>query len=421
MGTNQPDDRRGAWTPPPRPDWVAQVNAEGEVLDLRSVVPLRPEELIATAMANTGLSNFGDDDWREPFEIYVRSLDAEAELHLMGRIMTRTDLLMLLEARLQIEDLYARHPEIDDEVIEAPLWIFGQGRSGTSLLQTLLALDPANRTPRFWEVMFPVPPSSGPDRRREVGDARITLWNRVTPEIVSMHDFRGEAETETIHAESLSFRCPPWLNLFGLTMSYNIHMAGEDYTKSFAYAKRVFKALQWQDGNRARWVFKSPDSVHHLPELLRVFPDARLVFAHRDPVKALASAVNLIGTLTWIRSDRRMAAGTYDSVTDPNIVSAALAATIDLQESGTIPSKQLGNVQYGDLVSDPVATVRELYRFHGIDMSPEFERRILQYLEEHPREERPAHRYARGSDETIAAERAMLARYQQHYNVPEEL
>jgi hypothetical protein len=420
MSTDAPADRRSSWSPPSRPDWVERVNAEGAVLDMRSVVPLQPDELVATAMANTGLSDFGEDDWREPFGIYVRSLDTEADLHLMGRIMTRTDLLMLLEARLRLEDLYARHPEIDDEVIDAPLWIFGQGRSGTSLLQTLLALDPANRTPRFWEVMFPVPPADGPDRRRELGDARIRLWNRVTPEIVSMHDFRGDAETETIHAESLSFRCPPWLNLFGLTMTYNIHMASQDYTKSFAYAKRVFKALQWQDGSPRRWVFKSPDSVSHLPELLRVFPDARFVFAHRDPVKALASAVNLIGTLTWIRSDRQLAAGAFDMVTDPYVVSATLAGTIDLLENGTLPREQLGNVQYADLVSDPLGTLRELYRFHGIDMTPEFEAAVEQYLVVHPREERPPHRYSMGTDQTIAAERAMLARYQEYFGVPEE-
>src|SRR5688572_29081546 len=89
-----------AWTPPARPDCVARVDEEGEQLDLKGVIPLDPGSLIATACKNTGLSNFGADDWREPFEIFVKALDDEANLTLMGRILTRTDILMFLEARL---------------------------------------------------------------------------------------------------------------------------------------------------------------------------------------------------------------------------------------------------------------------------------------------------------------------------------
>ena len=74
------------WTPPPRPEWLARVNEEGRGMDIASVVPLRPRELIETAIANTGLTDFGDDDWREPFEILVESIEKEAELHLFGRL-----------------------------------------------------------------------------------------------------------------------------------------------------------------------------------------------------------------------------------------------------------------------------------------------------------------------------------------------
>ena len=242
------NSRRKFWTPPPRPDWVERVNAEGRFLDLAGVVPLDEASLLATATANTGLSDFGDDDWREPFGVLLKSLAEEAQLTLMGRIMTRTDLLMFLEARLRVEDMYKRHPEIEEQEIKAPFWIFGLGRSGTSLLQTLLALDPANRTTKTWEAMFPVPLSqAGPDLRSEIADNRITQWNRVTPEIVSMHDFSGEGQTETIHFESLSFRTPAWLNLLGLLPSYNAYIAGQPYELSFSYAKRALKLLQWQN------------------------------------------------------------------------------------------------------------------------------------------------------------------------------
>ena len=122
--------RRERWVPAPRPDWLAKVNAEGACFNLNEVVPLDARSLLDTAVAGTGLDDFGADGWREPFHILTKALDEESGLTLMGRLMTRAQLLVLLEARLRIEDTYKRHPEIDDEVITAPLMIVGQGRTG---------------------------------------------------------------------------------------------------------------------------------------------------------------------------------------------------------------------------------------------------------------------------------------------------
>src|SRR5579863_10401599 len=100
------DRRRSLWTPPSRPDWVRRLNQEGRCLDLQSVVPLDERSLLQAAVRNTGLTDFGSDDWREPFQVLLRALEEEAELSLTGRIMTRSDLLTFLEARLRIEDCY---------------------------------------------------------------------------------------------------------------------------------------------------------------------------------------------------------------------------------------------------------------------------------------------------------------------------
>ena len=97
-------DRRRGYVPPPRPDWVARVNEEGNCLDIAGVVPLDEKSLIDTAMRNTGLSYFGEDDWREPFQGFVKALDEEAQLNVIGRLMTRSDSLTFLEVRLRIEE-----------------------------------------------------------------------------------------------------------------------------------------------------------------------------------------------------------------------------------------------------------------------------------------------------------------------------
>src|SRR5687768_16415825 len=135
-------ERVRQWQPPERPEWVRRVNEEGSFMDLKGVVPLDENSLLATAKANTGLSDFGDDDWHEPFQVLLRSWNEETELHLMGRLMARSDLLVYLESRLRIEDTYKKHPEIEDEAIVKTIVIVGQGRSGTSGLLNLLAKDP---------------------------------------------------------------------------------------------------------------------------------------------------------------------------------------------------------------------------------------------------------------------------------------
>ncbi len=415
--------RRAEWMPPARPDWVERVNEEGTCLDLEGVVPLDEDSLISTATANTGLSDFGADDWREPFRILLKSLNAEAALTLMGRIMTRSDLLMFLEGRLRVEDMYKRHPEIEDEKIEKPVWILGQGRTGTSILQKLLALDPANRTLNTYDALFPVAdevPAGQPDPRIAKADQRMRMWNRVTPEVATIHDFGGDEPIETIMAEALSFQTPAWLNLCGLTPGYNAHIAKTGAVPSLRYGLRVLKLIQWQNPG-GRWILKSPDALKYITDVLKVFPDVRFVWAHRDPVLALASAVNMIGTLIWVRSDRKVESGIFDFLTDPAISGAELSRPIEWIENGVIPPNQLHNVHYKALMNDPLGAIGALYQALGIEFSAKTQAAIQNYVEAHPRSSRPPHRYSTGEESRIASEREHYARYQSYFSVPSEV
>jgi hypothetical protein len=414
------NSRMPQWTAPPRPEWVKRVNDEGSHLDLPGVVPLDEASLIDRAVANTGLSDFGQDDWREPFRVLVKGLDSEAQLNLVGRLLTRTDLLMFLEARLRVEDAFRRHPEIEDEEIERPLWIIGQGRSGTTLLHTLLAQPQANRTTTDGDALFPVPlPGVPAERQREIADARITQWARVRPEVASIHEFGVGAPCETFRVEAMAFRAPAWLNLLGLAPSYNIYMAQHaSQATSLEYAKRVCKLLQWKKPKR-QWVLRSNDSILYLPEVLKVFPDARIIWSHRDPIRAMASMVDMIGTMMSIRSDQKMVAA-YEQITDPVMTAATLSGPIDLIESGVIPKNQIFSIQYADLVRDSVGTVEKIYGYYGLDSTPETRKAISDYVTAHPRTKRPAHRYAIGSDEQIGGERDAFKRYQDYFGVPNE-
>ena len=140
-------DRRQTYKHPPRPEWVTRINAEGRVLGT-GVVPLDSDSLLNTACANTGLNDFGDSDpddhWRAHFEVLIATIEKEAELNLLGRLLTRSDLLIYLQNRLQVTDWYKRHPEIADEVEDVGALAPEAGNLLTAAFPKL-SLEEANR------------------------------------------------------------------------------------------------------------------------------------------------------------------------------------------------------------------------------------------------------------------------------------
>jgi Sulfotransferase family len=417
-------DRKAEWHPPDRPDWVDRINAEGRGMDIGGVVPFDEESLLSAATRNTGLKDFGDNDWREPFRVFLASLEADAELNLMGRLMTRSDILQFLEARLRVEDTYKRHPEIDDETIVAPLFIVGQERTGTSILHQLLAQVPENGVVKCWEAVFPCPPpeaaSYADDSRIAPADWLLRQNFRVTPSYENAYQMGGDLPTECIHFMCLSF-VSLWLAALGQVQSYlGYYMAGGEplWEQGYRYHKRILKLLQWRNPRR-QWILKSPIHLSHLPTLLKVYPDARIVWTHRDPIKAFASGLNLMGTLQWVRSDHPLKGG-FEHLSSIEATAALLCRPIDWIKSGVVPKAQLFNTLFRDFTDDPISAVTAIYDYFGMTLSSDGRAAMNAYMATHPREQR-GHRYSDGSSETIGRERAVLVRYQQYFGVPNEI
>jgi hypothetical protein len=415
--------RQAKWAPQPRPDWVRQINEEGDCMNISGVVPLDEDSLLSAAQRATGLSDFGPDDWREPFRVFIKALEEESELNLMGRIRTRSEILQLLEARLRIEDACRQYPEIEAEVIEKPIILVGQGRSGTSFLLNLLSEDPDNGVIRVWEAIYPCPP---PEKASYLTDPRIdrahraiTQWNRVTPEFASMHEFAGSIPAEDSPILAMNFMSVSWLAGFGQVPSYDSYMAGVPPEPALLYHRRVLKLLQWKNPRR-RWVLKDPLHLDRLEALLRLYPDACIVWPHRDPVRAMASVVSLLGTIQWGRSDHPFKGHALDIGLDPDIVAARFGEVIDKIESGAVPKAQIFNLLYADLIRDPVGTAEAIYAHFGIEFTQQARGAMNAYCTQNPRDARAAHRIAAGSDEDIAHERRAFARYQAYFGIPSE-
>jgi hypothetical protein len=417
------NDHRKHWQPPPRPEWVQRLNEEGDCMDISGVVPLDERSLLDSAMRNTGLSDFGNEEWREPFRVLIKALEAEAELNLMGRLWARSAILILLESRLQIEETYKRHPEINDEKITQPIFIVGQSRTGTTFLHNVLAANPDNGAIMQWEAMFPCPPPEKAtyktDPRIEKAHRIIDRWNRVTPTIRGMHEFSGDVPFEDCEVLALSFRDTSFLEAMGQVASYDAYMRTQDFEIPLRYHQRVLKLLQWKNP-RQHWVLKDPLHLDRVPTILKVYPDACIVWPHRDPVRALASVVDLIGTVQWGRSDHPFKGGGHDMVTDPHLSAGRFNAVIDQIEAGLIPRDRVFHTLFKDHVGNPMATVEAMYRHFGLPLSEAGRRGIQRYLNEHPRDARPAHKFGIGAPESVASARRAYKRYQDYFNIESE-
>ena len=418
-------DRRSRWVPRERPEWVTTLNTELGHLDMVGVVPLDEASLLNSATARTGLSDFDDDfndgAWREPFRIFIRALEEEAELNPLGRLLARNDILSALCARLQVAQTFKDHPEIAEEEIVAPVLIIGQGRCGSTALHTLMGADPDNRVLRTWESIAPCPPPEAEtyesDPRITALDPAVTMVNRIVPEVTGMQIFSGWEAQENILLHSITFRSPAWLSaVVGQVPSYMAYMFGQDPAINYREEMRLLQLLQWRKPGK-RWVWKSPFATLELPAVLQVYPDVNLVYMHRDPVKALASLVDLVGTMNWARSDHPLKDGAFEQHTNAAMVNGMLCMPIQWIEDGIVPKDQLMNLQFTDFRADPLGTVERIYANFGMELTAAGRAAMAAYQDSTPFRK---HSYDIGSDQAITYERAAFAPYQSYFGVESE-
>ena len=274
-------------------------------------VPLTPEVVLAGAIAETGLSDFGGDWFREPLALLCESLNADFELSAPGRAIALGMLVRMARNRLRLTDVIARHPEIVEVEIDRPVFVVGLPRTGTSHLTNLIAADPGIRSMRYWESLEPVLPDPQPTSAED--DPRLArareMWgivDCVLPYQKALHEMSPEHVHEDIELLGMSFASNLFEGMLGPVRRYTDWFKSADLTPAYRYFKTTLQAMQWLRGGR-RWVLKTPGHLEHLKALTTVFPDAICVFTHRDPVTITASCVTMetyLGRLT-VASDFR--------------------------------------------------------------------------------------------------------------------
>lgn len=329
------------------------------------------DQLIEQAVERVGSSDFGPDGWREPLEVLVKSMNTEASLNEMGEAVTAYRITEHLVARLEIEQCFAEHPEIADEVIERPVFGLGLPRTGSTALSFLMALDDNHRSLRTWEAGKPCPPPETArqhtDPRIAQADAEISVVKTMFPDFVGMLPTSATGPQECLLLMALDFRT----QMFEATAripTYSDYLASCDLSTTYAYHRRVLQLLQWRCGPTGWWL-KTPAHMQHITELNAVYPDAQFVMTHRDITKVLPSVCALMSALSSPMTDDpdpeyfgRLTTGQWEQ---------SLQRLLAFRDAGN--EDRFHDVLFTDIQADPVEAVRGLYASLGEQLRPETE------------------------------------------------
>lgn len=385
-------------------------------------VTISAEQLVSVAMESTGLTDFGDDSWREGLDRLVDALTHEAQLNEVGVAAAAKEIKYLLTARLGIVAHAASHPDVAGTDVVPPLVIIGQARTGTTILHDLLAQDPIARVPLTWEVERPCPPPEADtydsDPRIAAVNARIAAVGAVMPQLLGMHPMGAQLGQECVCITTSDFRSILFASEYRIPSYARWFFGDADHAAAYRWHRTFLQHLQHRHPTN-RWVLKSPGHIWTLGELLNVYPGAQLVQTHRDPLRIIASVTSMYTTLRGVTS----------SVVDPTEIASewahyiidGLDRSVTARENGTVGADQVVDINFRDFMSDQVGAVARVYDRFGLPFTDQVRTGVTDFLDSHPQDQHGGHRYtfaATGLDEGEWRERAR--RYQEYFDVPSE-
>ena len=322
---------------------------------------LNSTTLVKHAQRRTGLEDFGDPPIEPALSILTNSLEKEANLHPLGRFLMRGHLLGMLETRLRLAAIWRNQPDSMIKPIEKPVFVTGMPRSGSTFLHEVLAQDPQNRTPRVWETMFPIPaPELGlPDHHWRIRRADMNLWwfRRLAPGADEVYPVRAMTPHECLGIHSYTLMSEEFVAISRVP-TYEQFVRATGLHTAYAWEKRFLQHLQSRSPLK-RWVLKSPDHLSALEELFSVFPDAMIIQTHRNPIDVLKSSMQLVEVLQGLfgRPNRERI-----QEREGRILAETMERSIRFRDQHPELAGRFLDLNYREIVSDPLATVRRIYQ-----------------------------------------------------------
>ncbi|HKQ45565.1 MAG TPA: sulfotransferase [Rhizomicrobium sp.] len=358
------------------------------------------ETMMATALQLARREAFSDMSIVAPLKRLLQSYREEANLSAVGRYAVRFDIMRCLANLLRFDAAEERHPAIRSRPITQPVFITGLPRSATTFLHTLLSLDPQNAVPRCWHLIYPYPPARffPPVLCRMQVEMQLRLFHCLTPGLAALHPLTANTPQECTDITAHIFQSLRFETTHRVP-SYQNWLVSHGHHNAFRFHRRFLQHLGTQARGR-HWILKSPDHVFALDDIRAIYPDAKIVFLHRDPLSVVASCSKLTELL------RRPFARDVDRAEIGQQVSLRLVESAARMAKAALSMDSILHLKYRDVVSAPIEAIKKLYRHSGRVLEDAVEQHMRRWLARQRRRRSPNYSMAEfGLDAGILSER----------------
>ncbi len=336
---------------------------------------MQAEQFVEMAREKTGLGDFDSDSFMEALEVLVKGIQARPE-HERIFAALQDEMVNALANRLRVADYLRQHPELEDAPIEAPIIVMGMPRTGTTMASYLLDCDDQWRSLLNWEAVDSVPPPTTATLRT---DPRCLEKKAFQEEILPLIPFAvphwewADGPTECIFVQAQDFKALSW-EARAVSKEYAEYLLSCDMSSAYDYQKKVMRVLQSQAPGR--WALKMPSHALHFKWALEAFPDARFIWTHRNPYKALAS----LGTTISMGHMQTLGEPDKQHIHDvyPHQIAEHVNRPMALRPA--LPEDKILDLYCSDMIRDPIGTMRETYNWLGLELSDASEAAMQDWL-----------------------------------------
>jgi len=340
------------------------------------------------------LNDFSGHSFEEGLNALLHSLNTDLDLGEGTASYFKHTINGLLTNRLLLAQYLKDNPEVLEERIEKPIFIVGLPRTGTTLLQTLLALNPTCRFLRNYETLPPLcpPPKLIPreiDPRVNACHEGLESFFTMAPNLRGINGINffahGTAECQNLMA--LEFVNMGWSAGSSL-FTYGDWISECNLENAYQWHKLQLQLLQYMLPNE-HWVLKAPLHLFGLDHILSQYPDARFIFTHRDPVETMASGISMV--CQWTQFTTQQLDVEAISKWYPSLWAKGLKRAFAVKDH--LKASQIIDIKHRELAAEPVKTIEKIYNHFNMPVSTAIRKRLEVWLRENPRSSFGAHKY----------------------------
>lgn len=354
---------------------------------------MNAESFLLQAKRKSGVTNIDSTQVYEALSRLIDALHNEAKLSQFGRMIASKDIERMLQNYFETQAFHQSFKDSSSNAkIKKPVFIIGMPRTGSSFLHNLLACDSRWRAPKYWETLYSSPPtkSESPSRHRiRKAKVDLALFHMIAPNYRKIYMYGAELAAECIAIMAMSFVSPR----FGFTYnvpSYWNWISKNQCFEGYRFHKTFLEFLQLPE-DKTQWLLKAPGHIMHLGSLLNFYPDCRLIFTHRHPLKAIPSIASNTQTLRKVFSKHSQA----EEVGKEELERWSLAwdHTEKIRQSPALDPSQWIDLNYSEIVADPLEIAKKIYKAFKMEFTKETENSMKTFLEKNTQNKHGKHVY----------------------------